>query len=51
MIEAICSAAHTGEPGDGKIFVSYVREVVRVRTGERGSSALTGGTPVETAAS
>ena len=49
VIEAICAAAHTGEPGDGKIFVSDVREVVRVRTGERGSSALTGGTPVETA--
>ena len=49
VITAICSSAQTGEPGDGKIFVSDVREVVRVRTGERGSSALTGGTPVETA--
>jgi nitrogen regulatory protein P-II 1 len=47
VIEAICDAAYTGEPGDGKIFVSEVREVIRVRTRERGSSALTGGTPVE----
>jgi nitrogen regulatory protein P-II 1 len=47
VIEAICDAAYTGEPGDGKIFVSGVHEVVRVRTRERGSSALTGGTPVE----
>jgi nitrogen regulatory protein P-II 1 len=49
VIEAICAAAYTGEPGDGKIFVSDVREVVRVRTGERGAAALTGGTPVEPA--
>ena len=50
VIEAICGAAYTGEPGDGKIFISDVREVIRVRTRERGSSALTGGTPVEAAA-
>jgi len=49
VIEAICGAAYTGEPRDGKIFVSDVREAVRVRTRERGSSALTGGTPVEAA--
>jgi len=48
VIEAICVAAYTGEPGDGKIFVTDIRDVVRVRTRERGSSALTGGTPVET---
>jgi nitrogen regulatory protein PII len=41
--------AYTGEPGDGKIFVSDVREAVRVRTRERGASALTGGTPVRAA--
>jgi nitrogen regulatory protein P-II 1 len=46
VIDAICDAAFTGEPGDGKIFVSEVRDAVRVRTRERGSSALTGGTPV-----
>ena len=39
-IEAIVSAAQTGEMGDGKIFVSEVDEVIRVRTGERGESAL-----------
>jgi nitrogen regulatory protein P-II 1 len=46
VIDAICDAATTGEPGDGKIFISDVREAVRVRTRERGVSALTGGTPV-----
>ena len=40
VIEAICSAARTGEVGDGKIFVAPVEEVVRIRTGERGASAL-----------
>jgi nitrogen regulatory protein P-II 1 len=46
VIDAICEAAATGEPGDGKIFVTEVSEVVRVRTRERGDAALTGGTPV-----
>jgi nitrogen regulatory protein PII len=46
VIEAICEAAATGEPGDGKIFVSDVCDAVRVRTRERGAAALTGGTPV-----
>jgi len=50
VIDAICDAATTGEPGDGKIFVSDVREAVRVRTRERGVSALTGGTPVHATA-
>lgn len=40
VIEAICRAARTGEVGDGKIFVSPVEEVVRIRTGERGAEAL-----------
>ena len=48
VIDAICGAAFTGEPGDGKIFVSDVREAVRVRTRERGPAALTGGTAVHT---
>ena len=48
VIDAICDAAFTGEPGDGKIFVSDIREAVRVRTRERGPAALTGGTPVHT---
>ncbi|MFQ5879219.1 MAG: P-II family nitrogen regulator [Dehalococcoidia bacterium] len=39
-IAAIIEAARTGHIGDGKIFVSPVEEVVRVRTGERGEPAL-----------
>ena len=46
VIDAICEAAATGEPGDGKIIVTEVSEVIRVRTRERGATALTGGTPV-----
>ena len=33
-------AAHTGKIGDGKIFVSNIEEVVRIRTGETGESAI-----------
>ncbi len=39
-IEAITTAARTGRIGDGKIFVSDVQEVVRIRTGERGEDAV-----------
>jgi nitrogen regulatory protein P-II 1 len=39
-VEAIQQAAHTGRIGDGKIFVSSVEEVIRIRTGERGSDAV-----------
>lgn len=39
-IEAITKAAHTGKIGDGKIFISDVNEAVRIRTGEKGDSAL-----------
>ena len=39
-VAAILSAARTGEIGDGKIFVSDLEEVVRIRTGERGPSAV-----------
>ncbi|MFY8148941.1 MAG: P-II family nitrogen regulator [Prochlorococcaceae cyanobacterium] len=39
-ITAITEAACTGEIGDGKIFVTPVEEVVRIRTGERGVSAV-----------
>ena len=39
-IDAVIDAAYTGKIGDGKIWVSPVEEVVRVRTGERGESAL-----------
>jgi nitrogen regulatory protein P-II 1 len=40
VVSAILEAAHTGEIGDGKIFIAEVEEVVRIRTGERGESAL-----------
>ena len=39
-VEAIRIAAHTGRIGDGKIFVSPVEEAVRIRTNERGESAV-----------
>jgi len=39
-IEAITKAANSGKIGDGKIFVSGLDEVVRIRTGETGSEAL-----------
>lgn len=40
VVEAIEGAARTGEIGDGKIFVTPVLEAVRIRTGERGDSAV-----------
>ncbi|MDH3355460.1 MAG: P-II family nitrogen regulator [Chromatiales bacterium] len=40
VIEAISNAANTGKIGDGKIFVSNLEQVVRIRTGESGSEAL-----------
>jgi nitrogen regulatory protein P-II 1 len=49
-IEAIRSAARTGEVGDGKIFVVPVERVVRIRTGERDVEAVTPVTPVAPAA-
>jgi len=39
-IEAIVKAAHTGKIGDGKIFVTNLEHVVRIRTGEVGQDAL-----------
>ena len=39
-IEAIRTSAQSGKIGDGKIFVSDVSEVVRIRTGERGAAAV-----------
>ena len=39
-LEAIQSAAHTGRIGDGKIFVTDVIDVVRIRTGEAGPQAI-----------
>ena len=39
-IEAIIRAARTGKIGDGKIFVTAVEQVVRIRTGESGEAAI-----------
>jgi len=39
-IEAIIKAAHTGKIGDGKIFVTSVEQVIRIRTGETDETAL-----------
>ncbi len=40
VVDAIVSAAKTGQIGDGKIFVSGVEEAVRIRTGESGEEVL-----------
>ena len=40
VIDTICDSARTGEIGDGKIFISEVIDVVRVRTKERGDAAI-----------
>ncbi|MDJ0786738.1 MAG: P-II family nitrogen regulator [Myxococcota bacterium] len=40
VVKALTDAAHTGRIGDGKIFVSEIEEVVRIRTGERGEAAI-----------
>jgi len=40
VVDAVAAAAHTGNPGDGKIFVYDVGEVVRIRTGEIGPDAI-----------
>ncbi|HLT98714.1 MAG TPA: P-II family nitrogen regulator [Burkholderiaceae bacterium] len=39
-VEALCSAAHTGKIGDGKIFVMPLEQAVRIRTGEQDAAAL-----------
>ena len=39
-VDAIITAARTGNVGDGKIFVTSLAEVVRIRTGESGASAI-----------
>jgi nitrogen regulatory protein P-II 1 len=39
-VDAIIKAAHTGKIGDGKIFVTSVEQVVRIRTGETGEAAV-----------
>lgn len=40
VVQAIEDAARTGEIGDGKIFISPVESVIRIRTGDRDSSAI-----------
>ena len=40
VVEAIVDAAKTGKVGDGKIFISEIEQVYRIRTGENGDSAL-----------
>ena len=40
VIDIIVNTTRTGEVGDGKIFISPIDEVVRIRTGERGSDAI-----------
>lgn len=40
IVEAIEKAAKTGQIGDGKIFVSPMEQIVRIRTGETGSNAI-----------
>jgi nitrogen regulatory protein P-II 1 len=39
-VEAIIGAARTGRIGDGKIFISAVEDVIRIRTSERGAAAI-----------
>jgi len=40
VVQLICDAAHTGNIGDGKIFLIPVADAIRVRTGERGEQAV-----------
>jgi nitrogen regulatory protein P-II 1 len=40
VLDAVAAAAHTGRIGDGKVWVTNVEHVVRVRTGERGADAV-----------
>ena len=40
VIESISNAANTGKIGDGKIFVSPLEQVIRIRTGETGTDAV-----------
>ncbi len=40
IVDAILATARTGEIGDGKIFISPMADVIRIRTGERGAEAV-----------
>ncbi len=39
-VQAICDGAHSGNIGDGKIFVTDLKQVIRIRTGEKGEAAI-----------
>lgn len=39
-LESLCSAAHTGRIGDGKVFVTPLEQAIRIRTSETGDNAL-----------
>jgi nitrogen regulatory protein P-II 1 len=39
-VDAIIKAAHTGKIGDGKIFISQIEQVIRIRTGEADDAAI-----------
>ena len=40
IVEEIIEIARTGEIGDGKIFISDIKDVIRIRTGEKGDKAI-----------
>jgi len=40
VVDALAEAAHTGEPGDGKIFVQDIEQAVQIRTGATGTDAI-----------
>jgi nitrogen regulatory protein P-II 1 len=40
VIDAVIKEARTGQPGDGKIFISDIKDAIRIRTGERGEKAI-----------
>ncbi|MDG1893559.1 MAG: P-II family nitrogen regulator [Fuerstiella sp.] len=39
-VNAVCQSARTGQVGDGKIFVSSLEQIIRIRTGESGAEAI-----------
>ncbi|MBB3184467.1 nitrogen regulatory protein P-II 1/nitrogen regulatory protein P-II 2 [Halomonas fontilapidosi] len=40
VLDAICSSANSGKIGDGKVFITPLEDVIRIRTGERGADAV-----------
>jgi len=40
VVEAITQAAHTGKIGDGKIFITNLESIIRIRTGEKDNEAI-----------